>query len=52
MLDVGLQHTVDGIAVDIGVDLELVGHVDAFQDEDLVLDFDFALGDSDESVTG
>ncbi len=34
------------------VELEVVRHVDPAQDEDLVLQLDLALGDSDESVTG
>ena len=33
------------------LELEVVGHVDALEDQDLVLFLDLALGDSDEPVT-
>lgn len=34
------------------VQLEVVRHVDPAQDENLLLKLDFALGDSDETITG
>ena len=33
------------------LELQVVGHVDALEDQDLVLFLDLALGDSDEPVT-
>lgn len=44
LLLVEAHHPVDGLPVDVRIDLEAVGHVDAFDDEDAVLDLDLTDG--------
>ena len=50
-LDVCRQDTFDGIALLLVGELETVGHVDPFEDQDLVFFLDLAFGDSDETIS-
>ena len=50
-LGVGAQDALDSCAFVGVLELEVVGHVDALEDQDLVLFLDLALGDSDEPIT-
>ena len=51
VLCVGTQNTFGRRAFVRVLELQVVGHVDALEDQDLVLFLDLALGDSDEPVT-
>jgi hypothetical protein len=48
---VGRQDPFDGLAFFGIVELEVVGHVDPFEDQDLVFFLDLAFGDADEPIS-